>query len=87
MANEELLKYYTDNEAFDSVPIVRKELINRRLEKEVKDTDEQYCKQCIEDLNKKIESTKQTIKLYEDVLENGYQDYQLKSQFHLDIRW
>lgn len=81
MSNEELLKYYTDNEAFDSVSIVREELINRKLEKEVKSIDEQYCRQCIEDLNKKIEGTKQTIKLYEDVLVNGYQDQQLKSQF------
>lgn len=74
MTNEELLKYYTDNEAFDSISIVREELINRGLEKEVKKIDGQYCKQCIEDLNKKICSIKQTIKLYEDVLEKGYQD-------------
>ncbi len=74
MTNEELLKYYTENEAFDSVPIVRETLINKELKKEIKDIDEQYCKQCIEDLTKKIESTKQTIKLYEDILLNGYQD-------------
>lgn len=74
ITDEELLKYYVDNEAFDSVPIVREELINRELEKEVKSIDEQYCRQCIEDLNKKIDSTKQTIKLYENILVNGYQD-------------
>lgn len=74
MSNEELLKYYTDNEAFDSILIVREELINRGLKKEIKDIDEKYCKRCIEDLNKNIESTKQTIKLYEDILANGYHD-------------
>lgn len=74
ITNEELLKYYIENEAFDSAPIVRKELIKRELEKEVKSIDEQYCRQCIEDLNKKIESTRQTIKLYEKVLIDGYQD-------------
>ena len=68
LSNEELLKYYVDNEAFDSVPIVRKELINRGLEKEVESIDKQYCRQCIEDLNKKIDGTKQTIKLYENDL-------------------
>lgn len=74
MTNDELLKYYKDNEAFDSVPIVREELVSRGLEKEVKSIDEQYCRQCIEDLNKKIDGTKQTIKLYENVLLNGYLD-------------
>ena len=74
ITNDELLKYYTDNEAFDSVPIVREELVSRGLEKEVKSIDEQYCRQCIEDLNKKIFGTKQTIKLYENFLVNGYQD-------------
>lgn len=48
--------------------------MDRGLKKEIEDIDNQYCRQCIKDLNKKIEGTKQTIKLYEDVLVNGYQD-------------
>lgn len=73
MSNEELFKYYTNNEAFDCIPVIREELIDRELEKEVRSIDDQYCKQCIEDLNKKIEGTKQTIELYQNILANGYQ--------------
>lgn len=74
ISDEELLRYYIENEAFDSVPIVRETLIGRGLEEKVKNIDDEYCRQCIEDLNKKIEGTKQTIELYQKVLENGYQD-------------
>lgn len=74
MSNKELLKYYTDNEAFDCIPVIREELIDRELEKEVRNIDDQYCRQCIADLNKKIEGTKQIIELYQNVLVNGYQE-------------
>lgn len=73
ISNEELLKCYTDNEAFDGISVIREELINRELEKEVENIDDQYCKQRIKELNKRIEDTKQTIELYRNVLVNGYQ--------------
>lgn len=74
MSNEELLEYYASNEAFDCISVIRDELCNRELSKEVSDIDDQYCKQCIERLTKKFESTKAVIEFYQEILENGYQD-------------
>lgn len=72
ITNEELFKYYQEHEAFDGKPIIREELLNRGLEKEVGYADNVYCEQVITKYEKDIENINYWKTFYEDVLENGY---------------
>lgn len=74
VSNEELFEYYQKHEAFDGKSIIRQELLDRGLNKEVGYADNVYCEQCISYYDAEIAKINASKSFYEEILNNGYQE-------------